>query len=114
MTDGTITSRIRSSVALGRLERAKGKRFIELFRHGSLVLEYYAPRGHDPQTPHSRDEIYVVAAGRGVFWDGSTRAPFQPGDLLFVAGGVPHRFEDFSDDLGVWVMVYGPEGGERA
>jgi hypothetical protein len=23
-----------------------------------------------------------------------------------------HRFENFSDDLAVWVFFYGPEGGE--
>jgi hypothetical protein len=25
---------------------------------------------------------------------------------------VTHRFEEFSDDLAVWVFFYGPEGGE--
>ena len=76
------------------------------------MVELYAPRGHDPRTPHTRDEIYVVASGRGTFFDGSSRVSFQSGDLLFVAAGVPHRFEAFSDDLAVWVMFYGPEGGE--
>ena len=28
------------------------------------------------------------------------------------AAGITHRFEDFSDDLVVWVLFYGPEGGE--
>jgi hypothetical protein len=27
---------------------------------------------------------------------------------------VEHRFEEFSDDLAVWVIFYGPEGGEAA
>jgi hypothetical protein len=26
---------------------------------------------------------------------------------------VVHRFLDFSDDLTVWVVFYGPPGGER-
>jgi hypothetical protein len=26
---------------------------------------------------------------------------------------VEHRFEDFSDDLAVWVIFYGPDGGEQ-
>ena len=26
--------------------------------------------------------------------------------------GVTHRFEEFTDDLAVWVFFYGPEGGE--
>ncbi len=106
------TTHLRPDAGLSRLPGPRGERFVELFKHGTLVVELYAPRGHDPQTPHTRDEIYVVAQGRGTFFDGSSRVSFQPGDLLFVAAGVPHRFEDFSDDLAVWVMFYGPEGGE--
>jgi mannose-6-phosphate isomerase-like protein (cupin superfamily) len=43
---------------------------------------------------------------------GDERVPFEPGDALFVAAGVEHRFEGFSEDFGTWVMFYGPEGGE--
>lgn len=98
--------------ALQRLEEAVSGRFIALFEHGSLVVEIYAPRGHDPQTPHTRDEIYVIARGSGVFFNGETRRPFRPGDLLFAPASSVHRFEDFTDDFAVWVMFYGPEGGE--
>jgi hypothetical protein len=31
---------------------------------------------------------------------------------MFVAAGTPHRFEDYSEDLAVWVIFYGPSGGE--
>lgn len=90
-----------------------GRRSALLLEHGSLEVRYYAPRGSDPQTPHSRDELYVVASGRGWFVRGDQRVPFEAGDALFVAAGVEHRFEDFSDDFGAWVMFYGPEGGEQ-
>ena len=89
-----------------------GERYVELFKHGTLSIELYAPRGNDPQTPHTRDEVYVVARGSGFFSNGSARHRFAPGDLLFVPAGVVHRFEEFTDDLAVWVMFYGPEGGE--
>ena len=98
--------------ALQRLEEAVSGRSITLFEHGSLQVKMYVPRGHDPQQPHTRDEIYVVARGSGVFFDGETSQPFQPGDLLFAPAGSVHRFEDFTDDFAVWVMFYGPEGGE--
>ena len=43
---------------------------------------------------------------------------FQHGSLLveiyFVAAGTVHRFENFSGDLTLWVIFYGPEGGESA
>jgi hypothetical protein len=31
----------------------------------------------------------------------------------FVAAGVPHRFESFSDDFATWVVFWGPRGGEH-
>jgi len=85
-----------------------------VFQHGSLLLKLFAPRGHDPQQPHTRDEIYFVANGQGWFVNGAERYPFGTGDVLFVPAGVVHRFEDFSEDLVVWVALYGPEGGESA
>jgi len=109
-----MTAHIGLDTALEALRAAAGPRFVELFRHGTLSVELYAPQGHDPQTPHTRDEVYVVASGRGVFFDGEERRPFSPGTLLFVRAGRPHRFEDFSDDFAVWVLFYGPEGGEAA
>ena len=98
--------------ALQRLEEAASGRSITLFEHGSLQVKIYAPRGHDPQQPHMRDEIYVVAKGRGVFFNGETRQAFQTGDLIFAPASSAHRFEDFTDDFAVWVMFFGPEGGE--
>jgi len=109
------TARIDAVTALATARAAPleaGRRSALIFTHGSLEVRFYAPRGNDPQTPHSRDEIYVVAAGRGKFFCGGTRSPFGPGDLLFVPAGVEHRFEDFTGDLEVWVAFYGPEGGE--
>ncbi len=91
-----------------------GKLYAELFIHGSLAVEIYAPKGKDMQQPHTRDELYVVAAGRGWFFVEGRRFQFVPGDALFAAAGEVHRFEDFTEDLLVWVMFYGPEGGERA
>ncbi len=86
--------------------------FVELLRHGSLVVELYAPRGTDGQQPHSRDELYVIASGHGEFVLEGERRPFAPGDLIFVPARARHRFERFSDDFAAWVAFYGPEGGE--
>jgi mannose-6-phosphate isomerase-like protein (cupin superfamily) len=99
---------------LAQLPGPGGVRFVEVFRHGTLAIELYAPRDHDPQSPHTRDEVYVVVEGTGRFRNGSERHRFAPGDVLFVPAGVVHRFEEFSDDLVVWVIFYGPEGGEAA
>jgi mannose-6-phosphate isomerase-like protein (cupin superfamily) len=99
--------------ALAKGPPPHGNLAIPVFAHGSLEAELYAPVDHDPQRPHERDEIYVVARGRGTFFDGTARHHVEAGAFLFVAAGEVHRFEDFSSDFAVWVFFYGPTGGER-
>jgi peptidyl-tRNA hydrolase, PTH1 family len=95
-----------------RKAEAAGKS-VEVFRHGSLLVKIGMPRGRDLQQPHTRDEMYVVAQGGGEFVSGDKRQKVAAGDFLFAPAGVEHRFEDFTDDFFVWVMFYGPEGGEQ-
>jgi mannose-6-phosphate isomerase-like protein (cupin superfamily) len=56
----------------------------------------------------------VVISGRGWFERAGGRVAFAPGDVLFVAAHVPHRFVDYSPDFLTWVAFYGPIGGEVA
>ena len=104
---------LRASDALARLPGPDGEHFVELFKHGTLSVELYAPRRTDPQTPHPRDEVYVVVSGTGRFFRGDEEVVFERGDVLFVAAGVIHRFVDFSQDFVAWVFFYGPAGGEK-
>jgi len=90
----------------------RGARSVSMFSHGTMELKLYAPRGADPQQPHTRDEVYVVVAGHGRFDNGGEVVDFAPGDALFVPAGRAHRFLDFSDDFVTWVVFYGPAGGE--
>ena len=116
MTETTgFTGRRRATVAgaMELLPGPGGERFARVLEHGSMEVEVYAPRGSDPQTPHTRDELYVVVRGSGRFVNGPEHHAFGPGDVLFVPAGVEHRFEDFTEDLEVWVVFYGPEGGEE-
>lgn len=89
-----------------------GRRSALLMAHGSMTLRYYAPRQVDPQEPHDQDELYLVASGSGNFVNGEDRVRFGPGDVLFAAAGIAHRFEEFSDDFATWVIFWGPRGGE--
>lgn len=83
-----------------------------LMQRGSMALRWYAPRGEDNQTPHDQDELYIVVSGKGTFRNGAEKTVFGPGDVLFVPAGRSHRFENFSDDLDLWVVFWGPKGGE--
>ena len=99
-----------------------------MLAHGTMEVRWYAPREHDPQSPHDRDEVYMIVSGSGTFvrandadpFDqtalplrGEERVPFSPGDVLFVPAGADHRFEQFTPDFAAWTVFYGPEGGER-
>jgi mannose-6-phosphate isomerase-like protein (cupin superfamily) len=110
----TRAAQLTPAGALARLPGPAGERYRELFAHGSLSVEIYAPVGVDPQQPHDRDELYVVVAGSGRFLAGRDAFDFKSGDLLFVPAGMEHRFADFSADFAVWVVFYGPVGGEAS
>jgi len=97
-----------SLAAARALPLPEGRRSSEVFVDGDLEVRFYAPKGHDPQPPHNRDELYIVAAGRGKFRVGDRVDPVAPGALLYVAAHEVYRFEDFSDDFAVWVVFYGP------
>lgn len=106
-------TRLTPTAALDALRTAE-KPFTELFSHGSMVVEIYKPEGVDLQTPHTRDELYVIIAGTGFFVNGDSREKFEAGEVLFVPAGVEHRFEEFTEDFSTWVIFYGPEGGESS
>jgi mannose-6-phosphate isomerase-like protein (cupin superfamily) len=99
--------------AVVALPKAPAEQYAIVYRHGTFTAGVYAPRGVDDQTPHTRDEAYVVVKGSGEFVCGDERRPFGHGELLFVPAGMTHRFESFSEDLTVWVIFYGPQGGEN-
>jgi mannose-6-phosphate isomerase-like protein (cupin superfamily) len=69
----------------------------------TATWRYYSPR--DPSTagkvPHQCDELYFVVAGAG---SGRYRLEDKvtavgPGDVLFCAGHVAHRFEEITADF---------------
>ena len=90
------------------------QKFATIFEHGTLKIELYETKKTDLQTPHRQDEVYIILDGTGIFEMADERVPFAPGDFLFVAAGVPHRFTQFGDSMTTWVIFYGPEGGEAA
>jgi len=89
-----------------------GERFVTALAHGTMSVELYAPVGADPQGPHTQDELYFIAAGRGEIVISDVRHAFAPGDAFFVAAGVLHRFENFTGDFATWAVFWGPPGGE--
>ena len=96
-----------------------GARSPELMKHGSMKLRFYQPKGVDPQTPHDQDEIYIVQSGSCTVVSGPAEEKLErravgPGDAIFVPANHVHRFLDLSADFAVWVVFWGPTGGEVA
>jgi mannose-6-phosphate isomerase-like protein (cupin superfamily) len=106
-----ISNIAQAGAAISRAERIP---FRFAFKHGSLETGVYLPGTADQQSPHTRDEAYIVISGSGTFINGEERALFAAGDFIFVAAGAEHRFVEYTPDLAVWVLFYGPEGGEPA
>jgi mannose-6-phosphate isomerase-like protein (cupin superfamily) len=95
--------------------------------HGSMQVRWFRPQLELEHKPHDRDEVYFVVTGTAMFRRGNMPGPFdegnlgtegeqrtavRPGDVLFVPAGAPHKFDEMSEDLAVWAVFYGPEGGE--
>lgn len=94
----------------------EGVPFATVMARASMSVEVFAPGsnadGRDRQQPHTQDELYFVQAGQSEFIMDGQRFEARAGDAFFVAAGVAHRFENFSNDFVTWVVFYGPQGGE--
>ena len=111
-TEAASVVHVSLAEALSKGSPPPGNLAVPIFARGSLEAELYVPKGHDPQKPHDRDEVYLVARGTSVFFDGAERRSIEVGSFLFVASGQPHRFEEPSSDFAVWVLFYGPRRGD--
>jgi len=94
---------------------ATGDPYLEFLRVADLSLGLYVlpAGGVDRQSPHTEDEAYVVLAGRALFTAGEETRAVGPGDTIFVAAGVPHRFHDIGEELHL-IVAFGPAEGSRA
>lgn len=106
MTAASTPTRV-GIVAADALPMPEGRLSKQVFNTPGLEVRWYRPPGLDPQTPHDRDEVYVVVSGEGDFVREGQRVKFSSGDLLFAAKGEAHRFENHTPDTAVWV-IFGP------
>lgn len=79
---------------------------VEPFKKGRVTLVFFAPRNVDYQTSHDEDEFYFIVRGSGEIVIGDDRFDCAAGDAFFVAAGVEHRFENFTEDLATWAVFF--------
>ncbi|MEH6680336.1 MAG: cupin domain-containing protein [Sediminicola sp.] len=101
-----FTNKIEEHEAI-KLIKESGKEFLPLFEEGHLSVEIYKPHLIDKQTPHERDEFYLVISGKGKFQLLEKVTSFKPGDFLYVPAHAAHRFFEFTDDFTTWVFFIG-------
>jgi mannose-6-phosphate isomerase-like protein (cupin superfamily) len=70
----------------------------------SMTIVVWPAGGEDPQQPHTEDEVYYVASGRGRIRVAGEDRAVQPGSIVYVAAGVEHRFHSIEQDLEVVVF----------
>lgn len=94
---------------------APGATWVEHLRVPDLSVGTYClpAGGEDEQSPHTEDEIYIVAAGRATLLSGGEEAAVGPGSVIYVPAGEVHRFTDIAEDLAV-VVVFAPAEYSRA
>ena len=88
----------------------EGVWFAEAFTKGDFQLEFFAPRGTDHQTPHDKDEFYIIAQGAARLIKETETIECGIGDAVFVAAGEAHHFENISEDFAAWVIFFRDEG----
>lgn len=83
-----------------------GAPWLSLLDTGTLSSGRYrlAKGAEDQQSPHDRDEVYFVVGGAAKLEAGGETRAVAPGDMVFVAAGVAHRFVDITADLDVVVF----------
>ena len=101
--------------SLSDLLAYEGGPYHEFLRVPDLSVGLYrlAAGAVDRQQPHTEDEIYVVMAGRSRFTAGEATRDLGPGDTIYVAAHIPHRFHDITEELHLLVVFAPPEDSRK-
>jgi mannose-6-phosphate isomerase-like protein (cupin superfamily) len=97
-------------------QQQTGSLWLEFLRHDSLSMGVYVlpAGGTDPQSPHTEDEVYYIAGGRGQIFVGGEDRAVKTGDIIFVAKQVEHRFHSIEEELRILVFFAPAEGTGQA
>ena len=88
-------------------ERAEsGRSYNEFLRVASMFAGIYElePGEFDRQTPHDRDELYVVSSGIAKLDVGGEMIDIKAGSIIYVARDVEHRFVEIEEAIRVLVF----------
>ena len=109
-----VTSRFHASWEQALPEIPPGQQSTPVLLYGSLMMRLYKPYETDIEVRQKHDQLYLIARGEGIFFNGAHLCGddpiqhFKAGDVLFVPAGVVHRFRESTDDCLVWSVFFGP------
>lgn len=101
---------------LEQQRRLTARPYLEFLCVPSLSLGLYAlpAGGVDSQNPHTEDEVYFVTAGRAMVTVAGEDRAVGPGNVVYVAAAVPHRFHSITEDLRLLVFFAPAEYSQAA
>lgn len=87
-------------------QRSGGRLYHEFLRAPALSMGLYVlpSGGTDPQQPHTEDEVYYVATGRGMITVGEEHRAVAAGSVVYVPARVPHHFHSIEEELRILVF----------
>jgi mannose-6-phosphate isomerase-like protein (cupin superfamily) len=92
-------------------QQSSERLYLEFLRESTMSMGLYvlAAGAVDGQEPHTEDEVYYVAAGRGRFTSAGEDVPVQAGSILFVPAHEAHHFHSIEEALHILVVFAPPE-----
>src|SRR5215211_5025708 len=80
--------------------------YLEFLRVPSLSVGLYVlpAGGIDSQQPHTEDEVYYIASGRGAIAVAGANRNVAAGSVVFVKAGDEHRFHSIAEELVILVF----------
>jgi mannose-6-phosphate isomerase-like protein (cupin superfamily) len=84
----------------------------KVFGDGMTFVDHLCPPGYSPplHIHHRQDEVFVITEGRFTMTCGDQTWSAEPGTLVFLPRGVPHRFLVSDDGPGRCLIITAPGG----
>lgn len=93
----------------------KGALYHEFLRVPDLSAGLYVlpADGADPQQPHTEDEVYYIARGRGQIEVAGESRAVRAGTVVFVPARAAHHFHTIEEELTILVFFAPAEYARR-
>jgi mannose-6-phosphate isomerase-like protein (cupin superfamily) len=87
-------------------QKSSDRLYHEFLRVPALSMGLYVLRagGADPQSPHTEDEVYYVARGKGKIRVGEEDRDVEAGSIVYVEKNLEHHFHSIEEELKILVF----------